>query len=123
MQGEGLFIWQSARYVPDSLSISNYRKEKITTATITNFRPKFTCPTWCESIHDEDPADVVHYGPQWRSLPIGDYPFSVQTVAFSNEKVRIKINVETPTQELTPEQAIEAGRYLIEAGTWAMVTA
>lgn len=92
----------------------------MTAATITNIRSKNICPEWCESIHDEDPADVVHNGPQWRSLPIGDYPFSVQTVAFADEKGEIKVNVEAPSIELTPEQAIEAGRDLIAAGTWAL---
>ncbi|MFZ2228302.1 MAG: hypothetical protein WA090_09370 [Candidatus Nanopelagicaceae bacterium] len=80
------------------------------------------CPEWCKSIHkeEEEPADVAHYGPQWQSLPIGDYPFSVQIIAFADEKNQIKINVETPSVDMTPEQALEAGRYLIEAGQWAL---
>lgn len=78
-----------------------------------------TCPEWCTAKHIEDCADMTHIGPKWESKPIGDYPFSAQIVAFADEKGQIKINVETPSIDLTPEQAIQAGRYLIEAGRWA----
>lgn len=85
------------------------------TATITT-----KCPEWCTSKEIEDHAKDGHDGPSWPSLPNngGFQSVEIGVQMFKGEQLSVVVNA--PTVELTAEEALKVGQFLIEAGRWAL---
>ena len=78
-----------------------------------------TCPEWCTSKGFAGDGEDGHSGPHWPTLRDDRHGY-LSICADMNEKGQIIVSVDSTSPDLTPEQALEAGRYLIEAGQWAL---
>lgn len=86
------------------------------TATITT-----KCPEWCESKGKMDSCEDGHDGPSWPSLPEnGGFNSLEISVQLPNEGQLEVVVSAGYVATLTPEEALQAGRNLIEAGQWAL---
>lgn len=95
----------------------------MTTATIT-----MKCPEWCKmpASHIGPDDDGGHSGPSWPEVSSmhprfeGGQFTAVSIGTGSTAEDAMAVYLEAPSAEMTPEQAMQAGRYLIEAGQWAL---
>jgi hypothetical protein len=93
----------------------------MTTATTTT-----KCPEWCKmpASHIGPDDNGGHSGPSWPNAPsmhnsgMSYYEVSISTG--STEEHVMAVYLEANGLEMTSEQAIQAGRNLIEAGQWAL---
>lgn len=77
------------------------------------------CPEWCRAKEIEDHAEDGHDGPAWPSLPNNGGFHSVEIGVQLSSEGLLSVVVSAPHGiDLTGEEALKAGRYLIEAGQW-----
>jgi hypothetical protein len=89
---------------------------------------KTECPSWCklQADHIKPDGDGGHSGPSWPEVPsmqgtwINGHYCGISISTGSTAEDAMAVYLEAPGVEMTPEQAIQAGRYLIEAGRWAL---
>jgi len=87
--------------------------------TITGQSKRATCPSWCETRHAEwDIEPEAHDGPRWSTVRGTDESsVDVATVQDIDGAVVVWLDVEGGSN-LTPEQAREVCRDLLEAASW-----
>ncbi|HEX7461004.1 MAG TPA: hypothetical protein VF317_02375 [Dermatophilaceae bacterium] len=79
-----------------------------------------TCPDWCQCSHTEGHEHPCHDGASWGSTPnMHDDDLDVIVAAGSIETgaLRVYLSVER-SANLTPTQAREVARKLLEAASW-----
>ena len=84
------------------------------------------CPDWCEAVGSlEDNSG--HQGPTWPAIDTDDEHGEVwqgaQISAGSETTGALRVYIDSRDPRLTPEQAREVARHLIEAGPGQRTTA
>lgn len=88
--------------------------------TTTDRLKRSTCPSWCQTRHNEWAVEPEgHDGPSWPTVH-GDDDSSVDVAVLQNENGDVVLWLDTEQgANLSPEQGRAAARQLLEAASWA----